>query len=128
MGLGTRGKRPCDCLIIHEVDNILLDEGAKLAMLSTRFTGIDKLQPMYHLIQSAMLEFDSEHYYYCVDENLYRLNGEGKPMSALDLEKECEPTRVYLKRNLEDYICALLGIDTSEAMKTWKIKEPLKLP
>ena len=86
MGLKTRGDRGCHYVIIDEVDSILLDEGSKLAMLSTAFTGMDKLEPIYHLIRSTLTHFDCDQTYYCVDGAMYHFKGDGDPKLERDLE------------------------------------------
>ena len=122
-----KDERPYGCLIIDEVDSILLDEGSKLAMMSSAFTGMDKLQPIYHFIRSVMLEFDSQQTYYCVGENLFHCNGDGDPTTAPDMVTDSEPRREYLKRKIESFIRNLLGIDEAE-LGSWKMKEYLQIP
>ena len=113
MGLGTRSGRPYDDVIIDEVDSILLDEGSKLAMLSTAFTGMDKLEPIYHIIRSKLVQFDSEQTYYCRDGAFYH-NDARTLENTPDLEM---PRRKYLKQSLEEFIHNLLGINPKKVEK-----------
>ena len=107
MGLGTRSGRAYDDIIIDEVDSILLDEGSKLAMLSTVFTGMDKLQPIYHFIRCKLIQFDSEQTYYCNDGTLHHEGRRGDEAGP-GLKT---PRREYLKQHLEEFIRNLLGIN-----------------
>ena len=130
MGLGTRGGRLCEEVVVDEVDSILLDEGSKLAMLSTTFTGMDKLEPIYHIIRSTLIRLDSDETYYSVDGTLYHYKGDdGEPANGdgTDLNTSFEPRREYLKRNMEAFIRAWLGIDI-ERTEIWKIKDYFQLP
>ena len=48
--LNTRAKRTCECMIIDEVDMMLIDDNAKIARLASSMAGFDLLQVIYHYI------------------------------------------------------------------------------
>ncbi len=49
-GLNTRGGRGFDRVIVDEVDNLLIDEGAKIAMLASIMPGMENLKSLMLLI------------------------------------------------------------------------------
>ncbi len=57
--LGTRGKRDFNTIIVDEVDNLLIDENAKIAMLSSTIPGMDLLIPilttLWHKLQTIVI-------------------------------------------------------------------------
>ena len=45
--LGTLAGRKCQVAIVDEVDSMLIDDGSRIARLSTTMAGMDQLQPVY---------------------------------------------------------------------------------
>ena len=122
LGLETRDGRPYDEVIIDEVDSILLDEGSKLAMLSTGFTGMDKLEPIYHLIRSKLIHFDSQQTYFSRDGVLYlKHDNKGDTKEGQDLGI---PRREHLMQNLKHFIQNLL----KESGTATETQETVKIP
>ncbi len=56
--LGTRGKRPLETVIVDEVDNLLIDEGSKIAMLSTPVPSMDALTKLLSSLWSHLCKLD----------------------------------------------------------------------
>lgn len=48
--LNTRGKRGFGFVIVDEVDNLLIDEGSRVAMLASAMPGLDSLKPIFILV------------------------------------------------------------------------------
>ena len=68
-GLNTRGGRGFDRVIVDEVDNLLIDEGAKIAMLASIMPGMENLKSLLLLIA---LELELlEQRFFIVDNTLY---------------------------------------------------------
>jgi preprotein translocase subunit SecA len=59
-GLGTRGDRGFDTLIIDEVDNFTIDENTKFAMLAESMPHMDALTPLMMLIWKELNNLDHD--------------------------------------------------------------------
>ncbi len=75
--LNTRGNRGNECVIVDEVDNLLIDEGAKVAMLANTMPGMDQLEVLLIALWQQLERFhqqlfkteDGQLYYQEVDQS-----------------------------------------------------------
>ncbi|KAG5679169.1 hypothetical protein PVAND_008759 [Polypedilum vanderplanki] len=58
--LNTRGNRGFGCIILDEVDSILLDNGGHITKLATPFPGMDFIKYVYIKIWQELLKYDAE--------------------------------------------------------------------
>jgi hypothetical protein len=71
--LGTRGRRPFEVVIVDEVDNLLIDEGSKIAMLANGMPGMDNLKPLlmflwfrFQQLKGSIFKKGTDYYYQAI--------------------------------------------------------------
>ncbi|CAF1444874.1 unnamed protein product [Adineta steineri] len=146
--LGTLGERKCEIAIVDEVDSMLIDEGSKIARLSSTAAGMDYFQVIYIFIWHRLLTIKER--FIMFNNTMYVINGkigfeDGKILLEYldennnilkipDLEKyvsnnndisdigEIIPGDLddYLKKCLDDYLTSLINEKKLEIPNNYK--------
>jgi len=124
-GYGTRGQRVFECVIVDEVDSMLIDESGKIAMLASHLPGSEYIEFLYssiwlrlNFIDNRLEKIDNKWVFvdkpYFVEEGKILFEGEEGNITRID------DINALRAGHLEDYINDLLSRDAV------KIPEHLK--
>ena len=124
-GYGTRGKRVFECVIVDEVDSMLIDDSGKIAMLASHLPGSEYIEFLYssiwlrlNFIDNRLEKIDNKWVFvdkpYFVEEGKILFEGEEGNITRID------DINALRAGHLEDYINDLLSRDAV------KIPEHLK--
>ena len=89
LGLGTRGDRPYECVVLDEVDSIYIDDAEKLTVLSSPIAGMHLIQPLYHQIWEKARALDKSTNLVQIGQSFFTYKG------TFELD-EISKTRVYI--------------------------------
>jgi len=113
-GEGTRGKRIFECVIVDEVDSMLIDESAKIAMLASHLPGSEYIEFLYssiwlrlNFIDNRLEKIDNEWVFvdkpYSVEGGKIVFKGEEGNITKID------DASYFRAGRLEEYINELLS-------------------
>lgn len=115
-GYGTRGKRVFECVIVDEVDSMLIDESGKIAMLASHLPGSEYIQFLYssiwlrlNLIDSRLARIDNEWVF--VDKPFEVVGGKIVFKGEEGDIRKIDDINTLRAGHLEDYINELLSSD-----------------
>ena len=115
-GYGTRGKRVFECVIVDEVDSMLIDESGKIAMLASHLPGSEYIQFLYssiwlrlNLIDSRLARIDNEWVF--VDKPFEVEGGKIVFKGEEGSTRKIDDINTLRAGHLEDYINELLSSD-----------------
>lgn len=114
-GLGTRGKRPYQAVILDEVDNLLIEGNDKIAMLSNSNPGMNSLNPIFIFLWHQ-LQFLIKR------ENEKRIREGKKTLSQSNYQDVYD----YLVKNLDKDLSEILSMDDEVDSKKINIPKHLK--
>jgi hypothetical protein len=115
-GYGTRGKRVFECVIVDEVDSMLIDESGKIAMLASHLPGSEYVQFLYSSIWLRLNMVDShlariDNGWVFVDKPFEVEGGKIVFKGEEGNIKKIDDINTLRAGHLEDYINELLSSD-----------------
>ncbi len=124
----TRNNRPFGVCIVDEVDSMLIDEGSKIAKLSSNISGNEYLEPIFLAVWNQLKNIRNKYTYLPSTNDLVWIDGEfDKCENEMILLGDTSDKDVYKADNPEEFTIGLLENYVLSLIKQDSINVPFHL-
>ena len=117
-GLGTRGDRKFEAVIVDEVDSMLIDEGSKIAKLASPICGMEHLETVFIFVAKYLERSGVDREFLSSVENFEQTKDH-----LTDLINDIVTTKVRYPRYLENFVNQSSLVWASTALRAIVMRE-----